>query len=98
MFAWETLLKIPFIKAQNIQVPTFLFTLYYTFLSWWRHQIKTISALLTLCAGNSLVTGEFRSQRPVRQSFDIFFDLRLCKLTIEWPVILDAIALIMTSL
>ena len=38
------------------------------------------SALLALCAGNSPVTGEFRSQRPVTQSFDVFFDLRLNKL------------------
>ena len=38
-----------------------------------------ISALLALCAGNSLVTGEFSSQRPVTWSFDVFFDLRLNK-------------------
>ena len=31
------------------------------------------------CAGNSLVTGEFPSQRPVTRSFDVFFDLRLYK-------------------
>ena len=38
-----------------------------------------IFALLALCAGNSPVTGEFPSQRPVTQSFDVFFDLRLNK-------------------
>ena len=27
-------------------------------LAWWRHQMKTFPALLTLCAGNSLVTGD----------------------------------------
>ena len=27
--------------------------------SWWRHQIETFAALLTICAGNSPVTGEF---------------------------------------
>ena len=32
-------------------------------------------ALLALCEGNSPVTGEFLSQRPVTRSFDIFFDL-----------------------
>ena len=37
------------------------------------------SALLALCAGNSTVTGEFPTQRPVTQSFDVFFDLRLNK-------------------
>ena len=35
------------------------------------------SALLALCAGNSPVTGEFPAQRPVTQSFGVFFDLRL---------------------
>ena len=29
--------------------------------------------------GNSPVTGEFPSQRPVTRSFDVFFDLRLIK-------------------
>ena len=29
--------------------------------------------------GNPLVTGEFPSQRPVKRSFDIFFDLRMNK-------------------
>ena len=48
--------------------------------SWWRHQIETFSALLALCAGNSPVTGEFPTQRPVTRGFDISFDLRLNKL------------------
>ena len=43
---------------------------------WWRHQMEKFSALLVLCAGNSPVTGEFPSQRPVTLSFDVFFDLR----------------------
>ena len=41
--------------------------------------MKTFSELLAICAGNSLVTGEFPAQRPVTQSFDVFFDLRLNK-------------------
>ena len=41
--------------------------------------METFSALLAICAGNSLVTGEFPTQRPVTQSFDVFFDLRLNK-------------------
>ena len=44
---------------------------------WWRHQMETFSALLTLCVGNSPVAGEFPAQRPVTRSFDVFFDLRL---------------------
>ena len=47
--------------------------------AWWRHQMKTFSALLTLFPGNSLVTDEFPPQRPVTRSFDIFFDQRLNK-------------------
>ena len=47
--------------------------------SWWRHQMEKISALLALCAGNSPVSGEFPTQRPVTRSFDVFFDLRVNK-------------------
>ena len=47
--------------------------------AWWRHQMKTFSAFLALCVGNSLVTDEFPSQRPVTRSFDVFFDLCLKK-------------------
>ena len=46
---------------------------------WWRHQMETFSALLAICTGNSPVSGEFPTQRPVTQSFDVFFDLRLNK-------------------
>ena len=47
--------------------------------TWWRHQLETFSVLLAICAGNSAVTGEFPTQRPVTRSFDVFFDLRLNK-------------------
>ena len=46
---------------------------------WWHHQMETFSALLALCVGNSPVTGEFPSQRPLTWSFDVFLDLRLNK-------------------
>ena len=46
---------------------------------WWRHEMETFSALLATCAGNSPVPGEFPAQRPVTQSFDVFFDLHLNK-------------------
>ena len=39
--------------------------------------METFSVLLAICVGNSLITSEFPSQRPVTQSFDVFFDLRL---------------------
>ena len=51
--------------------------------SWWRHQMDTSSALLALYAGNSPVTGEFPSQRPVTRSFDVSLDLRLYKWLIK---------------
>ena len=47
--------------------------------SWWRHKLETFFALLGLCEGNSPVTGEFSSQKPVTWSFDILFELRLNK-------------------
>ena len=58
------------------------------FLTWWRHQMETFSSLLALCEGNSPVTGEFPSQRPVTRSFDVFIDLhlnkRLSKQSLGW--------------
>ena len=60
-----------------------LFTALYPnhIVTWWRHQMETFS----ICAGNSPVTGEFRTQRPVTRSFDVFFDLRLNKrLSKQW--------------
>ena len=56
--------------------------------TWRRHPMETFSALLAICAGNSPVTGEFPTQRPVTRSFDVFSRL----------VIWDAITPIMTSL
>ena len=47
--------------------------------SWWRHQMETFSALLSLCAVNSPATGEFPSQRPVTRSCDVSLDLPLMK-------------------
>ena len=38
--------------------------------------METFSALLAICEGNSPVTGEFPTQRPVTRSFDVYFDLR----------------------
>ena len=47
--------------------------------------METFSALLAICAGNSPVIGEFPAQRPVTQSFDVSFDLRLnTRLSKQW--------------
>ena len=58
------------------QWPPRMWTLSEVHYSWWRHQMATFSPLLAICAGNSPVTGEFPTQRPVTRSFDVFFDLR----------------------
>ena len=50
----------------------------YIFSTRWRHQMETFSALLAPCAGNSPITGEFPSQKPVTR-FVVFFDLCLNK-------------------
>ena len=59
-----------------------------TVLTWWRHQMETLSALLALCAGNSPFPYEFLAQRPVTRSFYVYFDLRLnkrlCKQSWGW--------------
>ena len=47
--------------------------------TWWRHEMETFSALLAICAGNSPVPGEIPAQRPVKRSFDVYFDLCLNK-------------------
>ena len=58
---------------------------WHDWLTWWRHQMETFSALLAICAGNSPVPGEFPPQRPVTRSFDVFFDLRPNKrLSKQW--------------
>ena len=49
--------------------------------SWWRHQMETFSALLALCVGNSLVTGEFPAQRQWRGA--LVFSL-ICVWTNGW--------------
>ena len=41
--------------------------------------METFSVLLSLCVGNSLVTGEVHAQSPVTRSFDVSFDLHLSK-------------------
>ena len=47
--------------------------------TWWSHQMEIFFALLVLCVGNSPVTGEIPSQRPLMRTFDVFFDLCLNK-------------------
>ena len=54
--------------------------------TWWRgdetlwcHQMFTFSVSVALCVGNSPVTGEFPSQRPVTWSFNVLLDPYLKK-------------------
>ena len=55
---------------------------------------------MIFCEGNPPVTGGFPSQRSVKRSFDIFFDVteQTTELTIQVPVIWYAMPLIVTSM
>ena len=83
--------KIPanaFLGATYLEVSKPCAKMSYMYISmepWWRHQMETSSALLSLCAGNSPVTGEFPSQRLVTRSFDVFFDMCLNKRLSKQP-------------
>ena len=70
----------------------------WTTMSWWRHEIEPLSALLAICEGNPSVTGAFPSQRrPVARTFDVSFDVypkKLLNKHPKWPTIWDAKALI----
>ena len=52
--------------------------------SWGRRQMETFSALLANCAGNSPLTGEFSTQRPVTRSFDLRLNKPLSKQSWGW--------------
>ena len=55
--------------------------------------MEAFSVLLALCAGNSLVTGEFPSQKVNNADFDVlWYGSAFFKQTVEWPVILDYMA------
>ena len=46
----------------------------------WRHQTEIFTALQAFFVGNSPVTGEFPTQRPVARRCIVFLDLRMNKL------------------
>ena len=62
--------------------------------------METLSALLTLCEGNSPAIGGLHSLRVDSAVFDVFFDVSLGKRlnTVGLPVICDAMTLIVVSL
>ena len=72
IFAWD-------VTAGGILRTGVLICLVRITITWWRHQMEIFSVLLAFYAGNPPVTGEFHAQRPVTQSFDVFFDLCLNK-------------------
>ena len=49
------------------------------YISWWRHQMEAVSAVLALCEWKPPTTGGFPSQMQVTRSFYVFFDQRLDK-------------------
>ena len=46
---------------------------------WWRYRMEAFPVFLTICAEKSPFTGELPAQRPVKWSFNVFFDLGLDK-------------------
>ena len=52
-----------------------------TIISWWRHQMETLSAPLALCAGNSPMTGEFPWQSQWRGV--LMFSLIFTRINVE---------------
>ena len=76
---WYNPLVCCFIFYLEINMLNNWYSQWLYYLSWWHHQMETISALLAICAGNSPATGEFPAQRPVTWSFDVFFTLPLNK-------------------
>ena len=72
-FLWVLISAFSFHEWYNMWIP------------WWHHQMETFSTLLAICAGNSLVPGEFSTQLPVARSFDVSFDLHPNKqLSKQW--------------
>ena len=62
-----------------------VYSIYHNSCIWWRHQMEAFSALLALCVGNSHVSGEFPTQRPVTRSFDdLCLNKRLSKQSWGW--------------
>ena len=70
LFWWASLYTFLFQRKIFLIYPSFMMT----------SSNGHFSALLTLCARSSPVTGEFPPQKPVTRNFDVFFDLRLNKL------------------
>ena len=73
------------LQSPNVIITDQLWAWTITANGWSHHEMETFSALLVICAGNSLVTSEFPTNRPVTWSFHIFFDLLLNKwLSKQW--------------
>ena len=66
-------------KTDSILYTSTLSLCWTSFITWWLHEIETFSALRAPCEGNSPVTDEFPSQRPVPRRFDVFFDMHVNK-------------------
>ena len=68
------LFERPIWEARTMKSPTEQhFAPFQLITPWWRHERETYSVLLALCMGNSPVTGEFPSQRPVTRTLMFSF-------------------------
>ena len=76
---WKVLSKSSLSRLVSLPSPfTFIVFVFAVLSSMMTSSNGTFSALLALCAGNSPVTGEFPTQRPVTRNFDVL-GLRLNK-------------------
>ena len=64
-------------EVGSLQYMSFWYHIFMWLLYMRRHQMVTFSALLAFCVGNSPVTGEFPTQRPMTRSFDVSSHSRL---------------------
>ena len=55
---------------------------WHKYLTWWRHQMKAFSALLSLCEGNPPVTGGFPSHRD--SNAELWYVSLICAWTNIW--------------
>ena len=78
-YIWSEGIKWDIIRRLEFKTITERLQRFTSHFRWCRHQMEAFSGLLAICAGNSPVTGEFPTQRPVTRSFDISFDLCINK-------------------
>ena len=82
MTTWQDKYPVSIIKHDSSEYAWIVTTDHSRLVStWWRNRMETFSALRALCGGNSPVTGEFPSQRPVPRALMVS---SICAWTNGW--------------